>query len=103
MPISSMFLRASALSRRSAKGAGPRCHGHRQALRVGRVCAYQVCRRQEWQAEAVDHAMFVVTAIASRPIFPRQKNQSSSGGLVITDQPVLALKPPSGLASILFS
>jgi hypothetical protein len=44
---------------------GPQRHGHRQALRVGRVSVYRVCRRLELQAEAEDHAKFVVTGFAS--------------------------------------
>jgi hypothetical protein len=53
-------------------------------------------RRYEWQAEAEDHAKFVVTGIASAYLLPAMKINPLSTGASRPGATVLALKPPSG-------
>jgi ATP-dependent DNA ligase len=48
------------------------------------------------QAEAEDHARFVVTGTASAYLLRAMKTKSLPAGFVIPAQPVKASKPPSG-------
>jgi ATP-dependent DNA ligase len=75
----------------------PQHHGYRHdALGIDRMSVYRECTRYELQAEAEDHAKFVVTGTASAYRLPAMKINPLPAGFVVPAQPVKAPKPPAG-------
>jgi bifunctional non-homologous end joining protein LigD len=63
---------------------------------MGRASVNRVWRRQELQAEAEDHAKFVVTSIVSAYRLAAMKINPLPAGFVVPAQPIKAAKPPVG-------